>query len=92
MRLSLLNLSLLNFSEKEEVERTFRIHANEDDDHLAQGRTVILIACFSICGPFGFAMPAFGMQIFWGRHELLNQGDILEKRGLCGISMKNVLE
>jgi hypothetical protein len=37
-------------------------------------------------------MPAFGMPIFWGRHELLNQGDILEKRGLCGISMKDVLE
>ena len=33
MRLSLLNLSLLNFSEKEEVERTLKIHANEDDDH-----------------------------------------------------------
>ena len=30
MRLSLLNLSLLNLSEKEEVERTFRIHANEE--------------------------------------------------------------
>ena len=86
--LSLLNLSLLNFSEKEEAERTFKIHANEDDDHLAQGRTVILIACFSICGPFGFAMPAFGMPIFWGRHE----GDILETRGLCGIIMKIFLE
>ena len=43
MRLSLLNLSLLNLSEKEEVERTFRIHANDDDDHLVQGGAVILI-------------------------------------------------
>ena len=43
MRLSLLNLSLLNLSEKEEVERTFGINANEDDDHLVQGGAVILI-------------------------------------------------
>ena len=44
MRLSLLNLSLLNLSEKEEVERTFRINANEDDDNLVQSGAVILIA------------------------------------------------
>ena len=46
MRLSLLklNLNLLNVSEKEEVEITFRIHANEDDDHLVQSRAVIVIA------------------------------------------------
>ena len=43
LRLLKLNLSLLNFSEKEEVERTFRIHANEDDDHLVQGGAVISI-------------------------------------------------
>ena len=41
--LSLLNLSLLNLREKVEVERTFRIHANEDDDHLVQGGAVNLI-------------------------------------------------
>jgi hypothetical protein len=47
MRLSLLklNLSLLNSSKNEDVERTFRmiIHANEDDDHLVQSGAVILI-------------------------------------------------
>ena len=80
MRLSLLNLSPLSLSEKEEVERTFRIHANEDDDHLVQNRTVKL----------WWAMPslAFGMPRSWGRHE----GDTHEKRGLCGISMKSFLE
>ncbi len=40
----MLNLSLLNFREKEEVEGTFRIHADEDDDRLAQNGTAILIA------------------------------------------------
>ena len=38
-----MRLSLLNLSEKGDVERTFRIHANEDDDHLVHGGAVILI-------------------------------------------------
>ena len=53
MRLRLLNLSLLNLSKKEEVERTL-----SQFDHLSfSSRSV------------GAAMPAFGMPRSWGRHE-----------------------
>ena len=62
MRLSLLNLSLLNLSEKEEVKRTFRIHANEDDDHLVQGGAVILINRVSARDPFGLPCQHLACQ------------------------------
>ena len=53
LRLLKLNLSLLNFSEKEEVERTL-----SQFDHLS----------FSLRSVWA-AMPAFGMPRSWGRHE-----------------------
>ena len=54
MRLSLLNLSLLNLSEKEEVERTL----NRFDRLSFSLRSVWV------------AMPAFGMPRSWGRHVI----------------------
>ena len=76
MRLRLLNLSLLNFSEKEEVERTL----NQFD-----------LLSFSLRSVW-VAMPAFqiGMPRSWGRHVI--EGDTREKRSLCGISMKSFLD
>ena len=55
MRLSLLNLSLLNFSEKEEVEWTLSMNRF---DHLNFSLRSVRVA-----------MPAFGMPRSWGRHE-----------------------
>ena len=62
MRLSLINLSLLNLSEKEEMERTFRINANEDDDHLVQGGAVILITRVSARDPLGLPCQHLACQ------------------------------
>ena len=62
MRLSLLNLSLLNLSEKEEVQRTLRIHANEDDDHLVQGGAVMLITRVVTRDPFGLPCQHLACQ------------------------------
>ena len=53
MRLRLLNLSLLNFSEKEKVERTL-----SQFDHLSFSLRSVWVA-----------MPAFGMPRSWGRNE-----------------------
>ena len=55
MRLSLLNLSLLNFSEKEEAEWTLSMSRF---DHLSFSSRSVWVA-----------MPAFGMPRSWGRHE-----------------------
>ena len=76
MRLRLLNLSLLNFSEKEEVERTL-----SQFDHLSFSLRSVWVA-----------MPAFGMPRSWGRHVIEGDTREFQKRGLCGISMKSFLE